>query len=57
MRLTESFPVGVAFVSSTEFSTNEFVLSQGVYGNFLTPSEDSTSQGGVGVVCFVFCIF
>lgn len=57
MRLTESFPVGVAFVSSTEFSTNEFVLSQGVYENFLTPSEDSTSQGGVGGVCFVFCIF
>lgn len=53
MRLTEGFPVGVAFVSSTEFSTNEFVLSQGVYENFLTPSEDSASQGGWGGL---FCV-
>lgn len=55
MRLIESSPVGVAFVSSIEFSINEFVLSQGVYGNFLTPSEDSTSQGGWGGGVFVLC--
>lgn len=56
MRLPESFPVGVAFVSSTEFSTSEFVLSQGVYGNYLTPSEDSTSQSwGWGGGC-LFCV-
>lgn len=57
MRLTESSPVGVAFVSSIEFSTNEFVLSQGVYWNFLIPSEDSTSQGRVGVFVLCFASF